>query len=817
MWKVAALVALIGGLLVAAGVPQEASAHAVLERSSPVQGQQLPEPPELVETWYSEPLERSLTTVEVLDTQGNAVHVGETIFSDDDPYYAAVALPADLVPGIYTATYENVSRVDGHTWSGFFTFIILEADGSVPAGEALIPGGLAGEQGYLPEHADTVLRWAGLLASAALGGALFFALVVARPAAEFLDAGRRRTVERAALGAAAGTVIAAAVVIAISTAVQLFLLADRLGGLDTFSEIVDTRSGRLALSRLGLSMAFAVVFLPFLGNEEIRGSRQGAMLLYPAVVGAGGLLMTYSLASHGAAEGGAFWAVAADFTHFCATAAWVGGLIQLALGFRWSRELDEPYRPLYLANALDRFSWLAVISVAVLLGTGVFNAFVQLPTREALWETTYGRVLIAKLTLIVPLLAVAAVNALYLKPRMVAAIDQLTNDDSRRDLRGSERARAEDAASGLRRALPVTTIAEVTLAAGVLIATSILAQTTTATGDLRAQATQSAEDFVVSAANDAVQVELTISPLTVGLSEYTAVLSPVQGDLGEVLGVRLIATFDDPGVAPSAGRQGTSQELAPTMMPEVWSAQAALLTQPGDWRIETRIQRRGEDDEVVRMSVPEVGGFLAREDEPQDLFDLPFTFTGWNVVAGGAMLALGVGVFLIWHNRPPTWRRSTSASVGVGGALALVAGAVLLFGVDSHEPGVLKTSPVEATEASLARGQELFERNCIACHGPTGEGDGPAAEGLDVRPPRMSDHVPFHSDGVIFTWITQGIPPDEAEKDMPAFEDVFSEEDRWHLVNFLRATFDLESFDPVLPEDLQTPEPGGSDTPNASQ
>jgi mono/diheme cytochrome c family protein len=349
-----------------------------------------------------------------------------------------------------------------------------------------------------------------------------------------------------------------------------------------------------------------------------------------------------------------------------------------------------------------------------------------------------------------------------------------------------------------------------------LVATSILAQTTTATGDLRAQATQSAEDFAVTGEGDEIEVELTISPLTVGLSEYTAVLTPVSGELGEVLGVRLIATFDDPSVAPSAGRQGTSQELEATSDPSVWSAEAALLTQPGDWRIETRVQRRGEDDEVVRVSVPEVGGFLAREDEPQDLFDLPFTFTGWNVVAGGAMVALGIGVFLIWHNRPPGWRRSTSASVGIGGALALVAGAVLLFGVDSHEATVLRTSPVEATGASLARGQELFERNCIQCHGPTGEGDGPAAETLDVKPPRMSDHVPFHSDGVIFTWITQGIPPDEEEKDMPSFEEAFSEEDRWHLVNFLRAAFDLESFDPVLPEDLQTPEGDGAPTPDGA-
>src|SRR3972149_10532873 len=101
--------------LVALGValvtlrPGGAAAHAILERSLPVQNQQLAEAPERVETWYSEPLERSLTSLRVLDTQGNEVHAGETLFSDD-AFYAAVALPPALGPGIYTATYTNVSR-----------------------------------------------------------------------------------------------------------------------------------------------------------------------------------------------------------------------------------------------------------------------------------------------------------------------------------------------------------------------------------------------------------------------------------------------------------------------------------------------------------------------------------------------------------------------------------------------------------------------------------------------------------------------------------------------------------------------------------
>jgi mono/diheme cytochrome c family protein len=38
------------------------------------------------------------------------------------------------------------------------------------------------------------------------------------------------------------------------------------------------------------------------------------------------------------------------------------------------------------------------------------------------------------------------------------------------------------------------------------------------------------------------------------------------------------------------------------------------------------------------------------------------------------------------------------------------------------------------TPELLARGQVLFNQNCVACHGPAGRGDGPAAQGLNPPP-----------------------------------------------------------------------------------
>ena len=92
-------------------------------------------------------------------------------------------------------------------------------------------------------------------------------------------------------------------------------------------------------------------------------------------------------------------------------------------------------------------------------------------------------------------------------------------------------------------------------------------------------------------------------------------------------------------------------------------------------------------------------------------------------------------------------------------------------------------NPIEADAASVEAGSAIFVASCATCHGETGEGDGPAAEGLEVKPADLHEsHVQELSDGALFYIVSHGIP----DTPMVAWEDVLSEEERWHVVNFLR-------------------------------
>jgi hypothetical protein len=92
-------------------------------------------------------------------------------------------------------------------------------------------------------------------------------------------------------------------------------------------------------------------------------------------------------------------------------------------------------------------------------------------------------------------------------------------------------------------------------------------------------------------------------------------------------------------------------------------------------------------------------------------------------------------------------------------------------------------NPFADDEESLAAGAVLYASHCALCHGETGEGDGPAASALEVAPSDLHEgHVQENSDGALFYIISHGKP----DTPMPAWDDVLDEDERWHVVNFMR-------------------------------
>ena len=107
-------------------------------------------------------------------------------------------------------------------------------------------------------------------------------------------------------------------------------------------------------------------------------------------------------------------------------------------------------------------------------------------------------------------------------------------------------------------------------------------------------------------------------------------------------------------------------------------------------------------------------------------------------------------------------------------ASAAIAVAMLVLVVAAAPP---------ATPDVLKRGKAVYEQTCAACHGATGEGNGPVAFALKP-PPRNFTKDPFKAGDTvekIFATVTNGLPGTS----MVGYP-TLAEAERWALAYYVR-------------------------------
>lgn len=204
------------------------------------------------------------------------------------------------------------------------------------------------------------------------------------------------------------------------------------------------------------------------------------------------------------------------------------------------------------------------------------------------------------------------------------------------------------------------------------------------------------------------------------------------------------------------------------------------------------------------------------------------TFVGMELALGAAILAVVItlGVTPPGRHTQPQWpfpfrlsyaatedlpgvktRLLIGSQVALVGLLGTVAGwalaqrrvmvvgtAVLVFvaglgvalpplAVEAY-PTTYRRSPVPYQAASIADGRRLYTTRCATCHGLTGQGDGSEAMGPERRPPDLTGPRPARrTAGDLFWWVTH----DTGDRRLPGRPGPLSDEERWDIVNFLRA------------------------------
>ena len=547
------LAATVAVALAAALLAPAAGAHSVLIATEPGNDRVVEESPQQVLLRFNEPVETALGDLRVYDGNGDQVDDGQV--TQPRPEEVAVAISDRLPRGTYTVAWHAISA-DSDPISGAFIFHV-QAPGPQPAGVAA-----------------EVLQGTPALVSVFYTGGRFFdfallllcvggtaALAIALPwAARKL---RRRLWGILALLAGALTLVALlALPFQGAAAGDLTLRAGF--SLDVIDAVVGTRYGTVMLIQAGLAIALGAVALALSrGSWEHRRELTAAALVLAA-----GLTVSPSASGHASTSGAV--AFVADVAHVVAAAVWTGGLGFVVLALLLAGE----NRWRLASHCVPRFSTMAVVSVATLLVAGIVNGYLQVRTWSGLWETTYGLLLLAKIGLVLPLLALGAFNNRYAVPRLRAGIASLV--ERRRFLR----------AAG----------AELAIMVAIVAVTAVLVNAEPARTELEMMHGGS-EEVVVELGD--LTAHVTVDPGASGTNEIHLEFVGHAEDAPEIEEVKVSASLPSKELGP----------LVYTAEPDAAAHGAyvipnAQLSIPGDWQF--RIEaRRGEFDLLTEtVSVP---------------------------------------------------------------------------------------------------------------------------------------------------------------------------------------------------------------------
>lgn len=180
--------------------------------------------------------------------------------------------------------------------------------------------------------------------------------------------------------------------------------------------LLETQFGTVWLVRHALLLLLAALAL--LRERERSTADWAAFRLEGWLLGAAAA-GTAAWAGHAAAvQSSAPLPALVDALHLLTAGVWLGALIPLAALLRSaSLEAGADARP-YAVLAIRRFSSIALVAMLLIVASGLGNAWFEIGTVPGLLGTRYGWLLLAKIALLVPALALARVNRHVLLPAL---------------------------------------------------------------------------------------------------------------------------------------------------------------------------------------------------------------------------------------------------------------------------------------------------------------------------------------------------------------------------------------------------------------
>ena len=402
--------ALLAVALAALALPASAWAHAALLRTTPSASGTVNVAPSQVTLAYSEPVEPRFAIVSATNAAGRQVTSGEPRSAPGSPQ--TLVTPLQRVPEGWYLVFWRVISADGHPVRGAFTFAVGPNPGPPP--QFQVPS--------LSETATTtrllISRWVAFLSLLAALGLFVLRSLIARPVVRAVRGCSLRPLTIAFGVAVAAALVAIPVYVLLATAEFTLRSWWDLGGI-----LPAARSSGFGRDFLDLELVLALFAVAagialWVDRPEREQRSVVELLALPSALAAGAsTLLLPALAGHAGQKSPRGLSLPLDAAHLGAAGIWLGGLIGIVVFWL---TVGRAARAAALALVVPRFSLVAFGSVLLLIGTGIGQSLLELPTFATLWQTSYGKALLVKIALLAAALVLAAVNLARTKPRLQA-------------------------------------------------------------------------------------------------------------------------------------------------------------------------------------------------------------------------------------------------------------------------------------------------------------------------------------------------------------------------------------------------------------
>lgn len=358
--------------LALAFIPGIASAHAILESSSPAPSELLASSPKKIRLDFDEQVEATLGDIRIYDSEQREVSIEKTVRSSSDVSVVTAGVPT-LKNGVYVVVWRVVSA-DGHPVTGAFPFEI--GTKSTGTSAALLEEVLNRTETTSPlGNPMSTLRLLGFLGLILLIGCV--SLLWRSP---LLGNARVRK-----------TVRYSSVFIAVSSLGLLLMQGPYTAGKSWGSLFDSVLIGDVLQTRLGLALFIRSICAIAWGVIALTASASVTRRWRISVIATSVVtIATYANSGHQSAGTLPGIFVPLDMIHLAAISTWVGALLVLVVV---SRDSDVDIEA-------KRFSRMATWSMPLVVLTGVVQGLHLLGGISTITETNFGKLLLVKTVLV---------------------------------------------------------------------------------------------------------------------------------------------------------------------------------------------------------------------------------------------------------------------------------------------------------------------------------------------------------------------------------------------------------------------------------